>query len=79
MVNGLLPHITKLGEKGVKIMSFGWLLISYWPQLVYIFLLLFGFFYTLGHYGKPKGNYDWTDLLGIIIMVFILYFGHFFS
>ena len=54
---------------------------TYWPQIAWIFILIFNLGYAAVNHGKPKtGNENfWINLLASTISFTIIYFGGFFK
>lgn len=56
-------------------------MLQYWPQIIYVALVLFGIGVSAERTGKPKtGNYSFVvDFVSTIIGITLLYFGGFFK
>ena len=50
-----------------------------WPQYTYLALILISVGVTIARYGEPKRDrYDFGDLIGAVICLWLLYEGGFF-
>ena len=54
---------------------------TYWPQIVWIFILIFGLGHSLYKHGQPKEGKEnfWITLLAAIISFTLVYCGGFFK
>jgi hypothetical protein len=55
--------------------------LTYWPQIIWLFLAIFGLGYGLYKHGKPKEGREsfWITLVATLVSFILVYCGGFFK